>query len=92
MHVDNTDIGCSDHFLVWVELGRTAKNSKKGKPVLRRWRLDRFGDDEVKLRYQNGLRAEVHVILRERKVEGDPSLPSRTSLVVRGFLNPQPLF
>ena len=26
VHVDNTDIGCSDHFLVWVELGRTAKN------------------------------------------------------------------
>ena len=26
-----TDIGCSDHFLVWVELGRATKNSKKGK-------------------------------------------------------------
>ena len=25
VHVDNTDIGCSDHFLVWMELGRTAK-------------------------------------------------------------------
>ena len=60
VHVDTTDIGCSDHFLVWVELGRAAKNSKKGKHVIRRWRLDRFGDDEVKLRYQNGLRAEVH--------------------------------
>ena len=36
-----------DHFLVWVELGRTAKNSKKGKRVIRRWCLDRFGDDEV---------------------------------------------
>ena len=31
VHVDTTDIGCSDHFLVWVELGRAAKNSKKGK-------------------------------------------------------------
>ena len=41
------DIGCSDHFLVWVELGRTARNSKK---VFRRWRLDRFGSDEVRLR------------------------------------------
>ena len=59
VHVDNTVIGCSDHFLVWVELGRTTKNSKKGKCVIRRWRLDRFRD-EVKLRYQNGLRAEVH--------------------------------
>ena len=46
MHIDITDIGCSDHFLVLVELGRTAKNSKKGKHVIiiRRWHLDRFGD------------------------------------------------
>ena len=50
----NETLECSYHFLVWVELGRTAKNSKKGKRVIR-WRLDRFGDDEVNLRYQNGL-------------------------------------
>ena len=25
--IDSTDIGMSDHFLVWLELGRTAKNS-----------------------------------------------------------------
>ena len=51
-----------------MELGRTAK---KGKRVIRRWRLDRFGDDEVKLRYQNGLRAEVHGFSEsiKRKVE-----------------------
>ena len=67
--VDTTGIGCSDHFPVWVELGREAKNSKKGKRVIRRWRLDRFGDDEVKLRYENGLRAEVHGF-SESKVEG----------------------
>ena len=35
-----------------MELGRAAKNSKKGKRVIKRWHLDRFGDDEVKLRYQ----------------------------------------
>ena len=29
VHVDNTDIGCSGHLLVWMELGRTAKNFKK---------------------------------------------------------------
>ena len=28
VHVGITDIICSDHSLVWVELGRTAKNSK----------------------------------------------------------------
>ena len=52
-----------------MELGRAAKNFKKGKRVIRRWRLDIFGDDEVKLRYQNGLRAEVHELIK-RKVEG----------------------
>ena len=60
MHVDGTDIGSSDLFLVWMELSRATKTSKKRKCVIRRWRLDRFGDDEVKLSYQNALRAEVH--------------------------------
>ena len=27
--VDSTDIGCSDHFLVWIEIGRVTKRSKK---------------------------------------------------------------
>ena len=54
VHVDNTDIGCSDHSLVWMELDRTAKNFKKEE------RLERFDEDEVKLRYQNALKAEVH--------------------------------
>ena len=68
VHVDTTDIGCSDHFLVWVELSRAAKNSKKGKHVIRRWRLT----DLVMMRYQNGLRAEVHGFSEstKRKVEG----------------------
>ena len=60
VHVDRTDIGSSDHFLVWMELGPATKTSKKRKHVIRRWRLDRFGDDEVKLSYQNALRAEEH--------------------------------
>ena len=25
MCVDNTDIGCSDHYLLWMELDRTTK-------------------------------------------------------------------
>ena len=60
MHVDDTNIGSSDHFLVWMELSRATKTSKKRKRVIRRWYVDRFGDDEVKLRYQNALIAEVH--------------------------------
>ena len=47
-------------LLVWMELGRTAKNVKKEKRVIRRWRLERFDEDEVKLRYQNALKVEVH--------------------------------
>ena len=43
-----------------MELGRTAKNFKKEKRVLRRWHLERFDEDEVKLRYQNALKAEMH--------------------------------
>ena len=57
--VVNADIGCSDHFLVWMELGMVAKRKYKKRCVIRRWRLDRFEDDEVKLRYQSALRAEV---------------------------------
>ena len=59
MHVDSTDIGCSDHYLVWMELGRTTKTTRKAKRVIRKWRLERFEDREVKLKYQNALRAEV---------------------------------
>ena len=43
-----------------MELGRASKTSKKRKRVIRRWHLDKFGDDEVKLSYQNALMAEVH--------------------------------
>ena len=60
MHVDGTYIGSSDHFLVWMELGQETKTSKERKCVIRIWRLDRFGDDGVKLSYQNALRAEAH--------------------------------
>lgn len=52
MRVDNMDVGCSDYFL---ELGRA---TKKGKRVIR-WQLHTFGDDVVKLSYQNVFRTEV---------------------------------
>ena len=44
VQVDRTDIGASDHNLVWLELGRTTKRSRKGKRVIRKWRLNRLGD------------------------------------------------
>ena len=34
VHVDSTDIGCSDHYLVWMELGRTTKTTRKAKRVI----------------------------------------------------------
>ena len=34
MCIDSTDIAMSDYFLVWLELGRTAKNSTKQKRQL----------------------------------------------------------
>ena len=43
-----------------MELSPASKTSKERKHVIRRWCLDRFGDDEVKLSYQNALMAEVH--------------------------------
>ena len=39
VHVDSTDIGCSDHYPVWMELGRTTKTTRKAKHVIRKWRL-----------------------------------------------------
>ena len=38
VHVDGTDIGSSDHFLVWMELRRASKTSKKRKRVIKKWR------------------------------------------------------
>ena len=43
-----------------MELDRASKISKKRKRVIRRWRLNRFGDEETKPSYQNALMAEVH--------------------------------
>ena len=52
------DIGASDHYLVWLELDRTTKHSRKGKHVIRKWRLARLGDDGVKLKYIMALQVE----------------------------------
>ena len=34
--VDNTNIGCSDHFLVWMGIGRLTNRSRKKKHVIKR--------------------------------------------------------
>ena len=43
-------------YIASVSLG---KAKAKAKRVIRKWRLERFEDREVKLKYQNALRAEV---------------------------------
>ena len=71
--VDSTDIGVSDHFLVWLELGRVAKCCRKQKRTIRKWRLDRFVEDGVKGKYCQALRAEVESFsesIREKVVQG----------------------
>ena len=69
MCIDSTDIGMS-HFLVWLELGRTAKNSRKQKRTIRRWRLDKLGDDVVREKhYRQRLRPFHRELVRWRKEE-----------------------
>ena len=43
-----------------MELGRLTNRSSKEKRVIKRWRLDRFTNEEVKVRYQEALKAEVY--------------------------------
>ena len=43
--MDTTNIGASDHFLEWLELGRVTKCFKKQKRTIRKWRLDRLADE-----------------------------------------------
>ena len=59
VNVDSTDIGVSDHFLVWFELDRVAKCCRKQKRTIREWRWDSFAEDGVKRKYCQALRVEV---------------------------------
>ena len=59
VHVDSADVGCSDHYLVWMKLGRITKNTRKAKRVIKKLRLERFEDKEVNFKYQDVLIAEV---------------------------------
>ena len=51
--VDRTDIGSSDHYLVWFELGRNfGKSRRKARRILYKWRIDRLQDKEIRNEYQ----------------------------------------
>ena len=54
--VDSTDIGSSDHYLVWFELGRNfGKSRKKARRILYKWRIYRLQDKEARNEYQDEL-------------------------------------
>ena len=36
-NVDASDIGCSDHFLVWMDLGRACKLTKSRRRIIKKW-------------------------------------------------------
>ena len=46
--VDSSGIGCSDHFLVWMELGRACKLTKSHRRIIKKWYLDRFEVEDVR--------------------------------------------
>ena len=58
MLVDSSDIGCSDHFLAWMELGRTCKLTKSHGRIIKKWYLDRFEVEDVRFKYQKVLEEE----------------------------------
>ena len=68
--VDRTDIGISDHFLLWLELGHLTKCHTKGKRVIKKWRLDRFDDKEIIICYRKALSIEEPNFITEiRSIE-----------------------
>ena len=58
VHVDSSDIGCSDHFLVWMELGRACKLTKTCRRIIKKCCLDRFEVEDVRSKYQKALEEE----------------------------------
>ena len=68
MCVDRTDI--SDHFLLWLELGRLTKCHTKVKCVIKKWQLDWFDDKEIVIRYKKALSIEESTFITEiRSIE-----------------------
>ena len=68
--VDRTDIGISDHILLWLELGRLTKCHTKGKRASKKWRLYRFDDKEIVIRYKKALSIEEPNFIKEiRSIE-----------------------
>ena len=65
-----TDIGASDHFLVWLELGRVTKCCKTRKRTIRKWRVDRFSDEGVRAKYSDAEVESFSESIRDKVSEG----------------------
>ena len=53
--VNKTDIGSSDYYLVWFELGNNfgrSRSRKKARSILYNWRIDRLQGEEIRNEYQ----------------------------------------
>ena len=86
MQIDTTDIGASDHFLVWLQLGRVIKCFKKQKRTMRKWRLDRLADEGVRVKYKEALKAEVETFserIREKVSEGSAEVGEKVTVCGR---------
>ena len=58
MQIGRTDMRASNHCLVWLELGRASKHSRKGKCVIKSWRIERLIDGMVGSRLVKGVLAD----------------------------------
>ena len=47
-----------DHFLLWLELECLKNRHNKSKRVIKQWRLDKFDDKEIVIRYKKALSIE----------------------------------
>ena len=61
VHVNLTGIGMSDHFLVWLELGKVVKCYRK--PIMK-WHLDGFFQEGVKRKYCQDFNEEIESFQR----------------------------
>ena len=62
-------VTCSVFFFV----GRTVKTAKQQKRVIKKWRIERFQEEEVRQQYQEALSVEVEVFqerIQTRKHQG----------------------
>ena len=59
--VHTTDIGSSDHYLVWFELQKNfSKSRNKAKRSMYKWQVDRLQDKAIRNEYQAELDVQAN--------------------------------